>query len=328
MNIYNFNETKNLILLFNSLSGQKDLQKYLIRESKDKILSKSYSIIKSSKFIFFYLKLIKRIKKELKYDFYYQRFPSARISQPGDNENPFHIDLWSGHGKNIKNFWIPIFNLNKYNTLYIVDEKNSKNLIHKHVKNDFNKVKFQENAFKSAKPVIVKPGNIVVFSNKNIHGTIRNRSKSTRLSFDFRILKVGDDPGTRDINKFYECTKKKLKKDKKNYVHAMLYSKNSVSHISHVAQRSVVEDYCSRSNLVVKEESSEMHGLDTYPNINYHVKTKKLPLVLFSLKCLPSNKDHLIDIIKKLRSFKYEVHFALENKKLSEIKDKQIVTSI
>lgn len=301
MNIYNFKETKKLILLFNSLSSQKNLPKYLLHQSKDKILSESYSIIKGPKFFFFYQKLIKRIKKELKYDFYYQKFPSARISQPGDNENPFHIDLWSGHGKNIKNFWIPIVSLNKYNTLYTVDEINSKNLIDKHVKNNFDRDKFQKSAFECAKPVIANPGDIVVFSNKNIHGTITNRSKSTRLSFDFRILKVGDDPGIRDINKFYECTKKKLKNNKKNYVHAMLYSKNSVAHISHVAQRSVIEDYCSRSNLVVKEESSEMHGLDTYPNINYHLKTNKLPLVLFSLKCLPKNKDYLIQIVKKIK---------------------------
>ena len=328
MKIYNFNETKKLILLFNSLSNNKNLPKYLLSQSKDKILSESYSIIKGSKFVFLYQKLIGRIRKELKYDFYYQKSPSARISQPGDNENPFHVDLWSGHGQNIINFWIPIVSLNKYNTLYTVDEINSKNLIEKHVKKDFDRDKFQKNSFNCAKPVLAKPGDMVVFSNKNIHGTITNRSKSTRLSFDFRILKVGDDPGIRDINKFYECTKIKQKNNKENYVHAMLYSKNSVAHISHVSQRSVIEDYCSRSNLIAKEESSEMHGLDTYPNINYHIKTKKLPLVLFSLRCLPINKNHLIDIVKKLRLYKYEVHFALEGKKLSEIKNKEIFISI
>lgn len=328
MNFYNFNETKKLILLFNSLSSNKNLSKYLLSQSKDKILSESYSIIKGSKFVFLYQKLIRRIRKELKYDFYYQKSPSARISQPGDNENPFHVDLWSGHGKNIINFWIPIVSLNKYNTLYTVDEINSKNLIDKHVKKNFDRNKFQKNALSCAKPVLVKPGDIVVFSNKNVHGTIPNRSKSTRLSFDFRILKVGDDPGIRDINKFYECTKKNINNNKKNYVHAMLYSKNSVAHISHVSQRSVIEDYCSRSDLFVKEESSEMHGLDTYPNINYHIQAKKLPLVLFSLRCLPKNKNHLIDMIKKLRLFKYEVHFALEGKKLSEIKNKEILSSI
>ena len=114
MNIYNFKEIKKLILLFYSLTDNKNLKKYLLSQSKDKILSESYSIIKSSKFVFLYKKLINRIRKELKYDFYYQKFPSARISQPNDNENPFHIDLWSGHGQNILNFWIPIVNLNKY----------------------------------------------------------------------------------------------------------------------------------------------------------------------------------------------------------------------
>ena len=142
MNIYNFKETKNLILLFNSLTDSRNLQKYLLSQSKDKILSDSYSIIKGSKFVSLYKKLIKRIRKELKYDFYYQKFPSARISQPNDNENPFHIDLWSGHGQNIINFWIPIVSLNKYNTLYLVDENNSKNLIDKYVKNDFDRKSF------------------------------------------------------------------------------------------------------------------------------------------------------------------------------------------
>ena len=88
----------------------------------------------------------------------------------------------------------------------------------------------------------------------------------------------------------------------------------------------MIEDYCSRKNLTIKEESSEMHGLDTYPNINYHLETKKLPLVLFSLRCLPKNKNHLNNIVKKLRLFKYGVHFALEGKKLSQIKTKEIVT--
>ena len=328
MNIYNFKETNKLILLFNSLSNNKSLSKYLLSRSKDKILSESYAIIKSPKFIYLYQKLIGRIKKEFKFDFYYQKFPSARVSQPGDNENPFHIDLWSGHGQNIINFWIPIVSLNRYNTLYTVDEINSKKLIDKHVKNDFDRNKFQKNSFKCAKPVLAKPGEVVVFSNKNIYGTINNISKSTRLSFDFRILKVGDDPGIRDINKFYECTKVKLDNKKKNYVHAMLYSKNSVSHISHVSQRNVIEDYCSRENLIPREESSEMHGLDTYPNINYHIKNKKLPLVLFSVKCLPKNKKSFTEIIKKLRLFKYEVHFALERKKLSEIKNNEILSII
>ena len=327
MKVYKFKESKNLIFLFQSLTNKNELEKYLLKEPKDKILAECYKIVKSQLFLENYKNLIKRIKKVLKYDFHYQRLPSVRISQPNDNENPFHIDLWSGHGQNIINFWIPIVDLNTYNTLYLVDEKNSNNLINQHVKKNFDKNKFQEDSFKYSKPILAKAGDIVVFSNKNVHGTIINQSKYTRLSIDFRILKIGEDPGTRDINKFYDSTELNFKKklNKKNFVHAMLYSANSVSHISHISQRSVIDDYCSRKNLRVKEESSEMHGLDTYPNINFHIKNKKMPLVLFSTKCLPSTKSLFAQLLGKLRKYKYGIHFALEGKELNELTNHDIL---
>ena len=212
-------EKINFVPLFETITNGKKLKEYLLKENRDKIIEQGYKIIKSDSFIEKYIDLMKFIRKQIGFDFYYQKSPSLRVSKPGDNENPFHIDAWSGHGEKIINFWTPLVEINDYNSMRIVDKSKTKELIKKHVYNQkFNRNLFQKESLKYSKPLKAKVSELSIFSNQTLHGTVKNISKETRLSFDFRIPKVGDDPGTRDINLFYSLmslnkpkTSKKLK---------------------------------------------------------------------------------------------------------------------
>jgi ectoine hydroxylase-related dioxygenase (phytanoyl-CoA dioxygenase family) len=91
----------------------------------------------------------------------YQRVPTFRVSLPGNMAvGEFHRDTDYGHTPEEINCWVPCTPAYGSNTLHIDGE-----------------------------PVFIDPGEIFVFAGSALHGNVKNETDSSRVSFDFRLLR-------------------------------------------------------------------------------------------------------------------------------------------
>lgn len=304
-------------LFFSEFRDKSDIQNFL-NKNKAFLIEYFYKKIKTEEFKSLYKKFVKILRKELRYDFFYQYQPSIRIQKPNDKEQPFHVDSWVGHGKNIQNIWLPLMDTNKFNSLQIIKSKDSNIIKKKFNKEKLSVSKLFKICIKKAKPAIIKYGEYLIFNENNLHGQIQNKSKFTRVSIDFRILpaKFKSDTGIKEFSSFFLSMKKNKKKNKIKEAVSIVYSVNTVKNIPHNIQRIVIEDYAKKNNLTIIRENSEWYNVEHYPQLNEHLATKKYPIVIFSDKCLSSFDEIDKDFQKKLKNYKKGIHFALENYKL------------
>jgi hypothetical protein len=100
--------------------------------------------------------------------FYVQAIPTFRISLIGNKAvGEFHTDLKYGHPEGEVNFWLPLTDARRSNSIWIEDES------HKAI------------------PINTHFGQAIMFdANRVRHGNLINDTKTTRVSFDFRVLPV------------------------------------------------------------------------------------------------------------------------------------------
>ena len=91
----------------------------------------------------------------------FQKVPTFRIQFPGNIAvGEKHKDSDYNHLSNAINFWVPLTDVNKHNCIWTADG-----------------------------PITCKYGQAVVFDGANIeHWNVPNKSKKTRVSFDFRVV--------------------------------------------------------------------------------------------------------------------------------------------
>jgi sporadic carbohydrate cluster protein (TIGR04323 family) len=157
-------------------------------------------------------------------------------------------------------------------------------------------------------------GQFLYFNTRQFHGTSSNKSNQNRVSFDFRILKINDDPGTKSYDDFYSLYKN-IKVKKKKKVISFIYKQNFLlSNLNHSIQREIIKSYCNANSMEVSQEETEIYGVDHYPNINHYVDNKKFKhFVLTSILFLPKKKQQRRSLIKKIYENNMVFHFALEN---------------
>lgn len=305
--------------LFEDSFSTADLPQYLNQENKTILLEKCYEVIKSEVFKTMYRSFLQRLEKIAGSKFYYQSTPTLRIQKPGDKAVTFHIDEWSGHGKNIKNFWIPIVDLIPENSLSLIEEQDTSSLIRKFQATSMPLTEFENQCRKKALTMPMKYGEIIQFSNKNLHGATKNTSDKTRLSIDFRIVGVDESMGNKSARTYY--TPYGFNLPKQQSAIAIVYCNDDIKHISHVAQRSVISEYCAKCGLDIYIENNELLQVSHYPVLEQHIQSSDMPIVIFSVRCLPKNHTIAVRLLKKMRGFRHEIHFAFEGVVLSHLDD-------
>lgn len=252
-------------------------------------------------------------------DFFYQAQPTFRIQLPGTQSVAYHTDdISSGHGKNIINFWLPLTNTNESNCLWVVREKESRKLLKDFISDCWSLTKLDGEARKLARAHVLEKNQILCFSNRTLHGTIKNESSNVRVSIDFRCLPIGGDPGTRILGVEYlrfladsteslqECT-------------SVIYQSGEMAHIGHNAQRGVITGFATRNGFKIIRETSEWHNLNHYPTLmDIMEKDQHMPILLFSEKSFNLHSSAWSDLTKSLTAHKAPIYFCLENKKFAQ----------
>jgi sporadic carbohydrate cluster protein (TIGR04323 family) len=98
-----------------------------------------------------------------------------------------------------------------------------------------------------------------------------------------------------------------------------------MENLSHKVQREINFGYCLTNNLEFSLEETEIHGVDHYPNLYFYLQKKIYKhIVMTSLLCLPTNLKLRNKLISTSKKNKIELHFSLENKKLSDFQKEEI----
>lgn len=264
-----------------------------------------------------------------------QTRPTFRVQIPGGKSVSFHTDdISSGHGKEIFNFWVPLYKVNSFNTLHLVPEKESKGLLQE-LRNDKMGLKeLDTKARLSALPMEPKVGQAICFSNRILHGTVVNESEEVRVSIDFRCIGTDKDLGTRVRGlEFIDFAKDSVfddSKTKKGNFASIVFQSRGSSHIGHSAQRALISDFAARNNMTISRETSEWHHLEHYPVIEELLEgtsarsrgiteANEAPpgLLIFSRDAFDWNSGYGQNLMDRLKNHAAPVWFCLENEQVS-----------
>lgn len=298
---------KNLVkeVLFNELETNLNFQdfslnklhKYFPPEKKPHLLSKVYSLFRDEKFQIEYDKLCNILKEEFHTpNTRFQSIPSIRIQMPGDKSVDFHADIFYGHGKNIINYWMPITKVYGNNSMFVIDQNRSDNLIYETKKLRESVIDFNKKCYAASMPLEIDYGEVFKFNSQTLHGTVFNDTSDSRISIDFRMVIENEDTGLKDES-FFILERAKTKKEIKTK-RAMLYFNRENKETllpSQKYQQLICLEYCQEKNLVPARLETELSGFDYFPTLFHLLDISRdenfKDIVIFSKENLPDSNE-------------------------------------
>ena len=129
------------------------------------------------------------LRLELGGDILVQSKINLSIQMPNDKTSilPAHSDCWSSDSPFQLNLWIPLTNAYSSNSMFILDQKQSLDIMDRIGSDDLksfnpNKIKINSKQF-----MTLSYGQILLFNPGLIHGNILNKTKQTRISLNLRF---------------------------------------------------------------------------------------------------------------------------------------------
>ena len=169
-----------------------------------------------------YMDVLKHIHLDiLKYDFVFQTTPTIRFHTPGQYDDTYrskdgtflgyHVDSFNSHPFEEINFWLPLTECYGTNTLKMATLDNGKKALNQLLENinfsadvyygsgwDLNFMKtnsdpsYRKLLEDNCHPIVTDHGELVFFDPRCIHSTTDNHEDTTRVSLDFRVIRVED----------------------------------------------------------------------------------------------------------------------------------------
>lgn len=123
------------------------------------------------------------------------RFHFPEDAGGAGRRNVFHTDVMLGHPPQMLNVWIPVSSTDDGNTLLLVDLDTSRRVMLDH---DFDfeaiatRVQYDDafygDLMRAAQPIVMTPGELLLFDARCLHAGQVNVSDRTRVSTDLRVL--------------------------------------------------------------------------------------------------------------------------------------------
>ena len=284
---YNKNDFRALFYDSFGVSSSKELDSYLLNTSIQKIRESGYKAIRSNEFA----KIFRRLLGDLYLSFgkiYHQAFPTLRVHLPGQKSEYFHNDdISSGHPSKLINLWIPLTKTNFHNSLHFVPRDSSLSLRNEFLYSHRSIKWLDRESRKYSAPVLADYGDIVIFDNSVLHGTLTNHSLKPRISIDFRI--VSDNSHVNLNRKKHNIDYFVFEPGPVSTTRAVLTSATSVvlcandaSHLTHSVQRALIDNFASQNGFEVTYEVSEWQS-NNFPMIKHILDEKPdMPVLLSS----------------------------------------------
>jgi len=123
------------------------------------------------------------------------RFHFPEDAAAAGRRNVFHTDVMLGHPPQMLNVWVPVSSTDAGNTLLLVDLDTSRRVMLDH---DFDfeaiatRVQYDDAFYgglmDAAQPIVMTPGEVLLFDARCLHAGQVNVSDRTRVSTDLRVL--------------------------------------------------------------------------------------------------------------------------------------------
>jgi|MDTF01.1.fsa_nt_gb hypothetical protein len=292
----------------------------IIEKNKNEIIYKRlYELQKNSKFLVFFSSLLTQLSINLEEsEFFYQSIPSFRIHRVKGVSVNYHNDVMYGHGEKVINVWLPLNDTNKKNALHISNIDTSKKLLRKIKDEKLSLTQTNDLVRSYCAPQLVRYGQIMLFNTMTMHGTELNTSKEHRLSFDFRILPLNGDSGSKVLNDFFKSYSPEVAKPREKIPCTYYLNKNNplLKNCSHFVQREIINMYANENSLTLEgREESEIYDFNHYPVIFHYLNDNKTnDIVMASILCLPSDLKLRTEVLSSARKNNVNLHFCMENK--------------
>ena len=273
-------------------------------ENYQESINMAYKLMNSDDFQRIYSLLANSLSKKY-FDFeklFIQPKPAFRIQPLNATTVPFHIDKWSGHPDNIVNVWIPLSEVSSSSSLQIIPSKESSKLISDFEKGLLSLTELNQVCSNIAEPQIVPIGNVLFFSNRTLHGTVKNKDQKPRISIDFRFTYAEEGFGCKKLGNDYVRVNEMQKKQNliKNKAHSIVYASGKYKNITHPRQRAFIDGYAKENNFEIITENSELLGCEGLPQVIDFLDNTSESIILFSHQNL-SNKQFPVPVSNPIR---------------------------
>ena len=179
-----------------------NLHKYLAKNKLNTFRMKIYNILNDKSW--FLRNYFEIAKDELELlcgnELAMQRKVNLSIQLPNDDSSllPVHSDVWSGCSPFEIVLWVPLENVSKTKSMFILNKKENDKYYKLFYKFD-DSDKLQKNIDKKLKWLKINYGQGLIFINQLMHGNKVNKTKETRWSFNCRFKSLMSPYDKKDI---------------------------------------------------------------------------------------------------------------------------------
>jgi hypothetical protein len=234
-----------------------DLQRSPVREIKNAM----FDYFQQSAFLDRYMLVARNVADSVGLthsDLVLQSVPTPRIFRPQAHGTSFHCDFWYGHGLSTYTIWLPLTPVEPGNSFFICSEE-SQELLYEKLVRTRKFTELEEELLEFSAPVLPAPGSAFMFHSKVLHGSPKNTSSKTRVSFDFRIGSKFDKTSTKDLANYYhfkdgEFILPKHKLDGKRVLKYICGGEGKNT----FAQHAIIEESAKRYNINISEQEAEI----------------------------------------------------------------------
>lgn len=256
-------------------------------------------------------------------DIIVQKFGNIRITIPNQDKIgtvlPFHQGRWVGNGLGLRTIWLPFTDAYNSNSLQIIDIETSRNITKRSTSENWSYEKLQDTCMSLCKPVNIKEGQFLLFTQENIHGAVPNRTGKTRMSIDVRVLLRNGQPHRKWPGAYFRIlgdtdihSRKVSILDNENVVTYAEYESFKTRHIDLHFQTLTVKEYCNRMGYTFPHQTGDNEGRN-HSYLEYLLKQKNVDhILMFSIFSLPDNKERREYIMNLALENKCKLHFANE----------------
>jgi hypothetical protein len=256
----------------------------------------------------------------------YQRVPGIRVHLPDTQTVMYHTDEWYGHGGHVLNFWLPLTPSFGTNALWIAPLEASLAEVRRLEAQAATMAEINARLAALAAPITSDMGEVHVFCARVVHGTERNTTGRTRVSLDFRLMREGEDPGSKPLDEYYARpgthplmrTSPRPPGRAAHAAVAYLFARHGFTRfVSAHNQRLVVTDFARTHGLTLVAEETEIATMAHHPALLTLATRQGVcaheAIVAYSVLCLPQAEEARRRIYAAARAYDTPILFANEN---------------
>lgn len=270
-----------------------------------------------------------------------QRFLNVRIMVPDKPQGvfPFHTGLLYGHGPGSRSLWMPLTDVTRDEdrsaSLQIIGLERSRELIRHAVAQRLSIPQMTELFGRESFGVKAGPGQVLFFTQENIHGNFVNVTGKTRVSIDFRLAedRFGDQLARKILGGYFEILPDDgglprrpdhaaLANGRSNTIYLNNNTPSTVGAPVHL-QRGMVMEYCRKNGLNFEFELFELESMDHLPTLMHIIDDLGCNVILYSIYALPESKAARDRIFAAARARGVHLYFVNEDMVLADDDDRR-----